>query len=200
MKPAPRIIDAGLAGDFWEMSEEGYLYRETENFVPEFLAALHIAETPEAYGFESPEAEPLRYDLVTVRRPLPLATVARLSGASAEEVKELNPALHRGIVPPQGYMVRLPKGSKETFEAALATYDFEERPAARTRTRRYVSRAKQSASAHHGKVSRAKAAAHAKQPSKRVIVAATRRQSRAIALRGPIVTASRRKHSRTIAD
>jgi len=117
-----RILEAGRAGDFWEMSDRGYLYQETEDFVPEFLAALHIAEQPEAYGFPAPDHERPHYDLVTVKRPLALTTVAKLSGASLEEIKDLNPALQRGMVPPTGYAVRLPKGSKEQFEVALASY------------------------------------------------------------------------------
>jgi len=117
-----RILEKGRAGDFWEMSDRGYLHQETEDYVPEFLAALHIAETPEAYGFEAPAQETLHYDLVKVKRPLQLDTVARLSGSSPGEIKELNPALHRGVIPPQGYSVRLPKGTKETFQVALASY------------------------------------------------------------------------------
>jgi hypothetical protein len=57
---------------------------------------------------------------VTIKRSLSLATVAQLSGTSTDMIKELNPALRRGVVPPQGYAVRLPKGTKETFEVALA--------------------------------------------------------------------------------
>ncbi len=115
-----RILERGHADDFWEMSDRGYLCEETENFVPEFLAALQIAESPEAYGFEAPDSEPVRYDLVNVDRPLPLSKVAQLSGSSPSTIKELNPALHRGVVPPQGYAVRLPKGCKEAFEVAYA--------------------------------------------------------------------------------
>ena len=120
------------------MSDRGYLYRETRDFVPEFLAALQIAETPEAYGFETPREEPLRYDMVKVGRSLALSTVARLSGASTEEIKELNPALHRGVIPPNGYAVRLPKGSKETFEVAYANYPIVDRvvPVSRSRSMR----------------------------------------------------------------
>jgi hypothetical protein len=124
-----RILEQGRAGDFWEMCDQGCLYRETEDFVPEFLAAVHIAETPEAYGFEVPEPESVRYDLVTVKRPLPLSTVAKLSGTSPNEITELNPALHRGVIPPQGYAVRLPKGTKETFQIALANLDRMPQPA-----------------------------------------------------------------------
>jgi membrane-bound lytic murein transglycosylase D len=123
-----RILEKGRAGDFWEMSDQGCLYQETENFVPEFLAALHIAETPEAYGFETPEHAQVHYDMVKVKRSLQLDTVARLSGTSPGQIKELNPALHRGMVPPQGYAVRLPKGTKETFEVALATYESTPQP------------------------------------------------------------------------
>ncbi len=115
-----RILERGRAEDFWEMSDRGYLYQETENYVPQFLAALQIAEEPAAFGFDPPEEELLSYDLVTIKRPLPLTMVARLSGSSPTTIQELNPALHRGVVPPQGYAVRLPKGTKETFEIAYA--------------------------------------------------------------------------------
>ncbi len=115
-----RILERGRAEDFWQMSDRGYLYQETRNFVPEFLAAVQIAAAPQAYGFEAPDEEPLRYDLVRIGRPLALSTVAQLSGTSTDAIKELNPALRCGMVPPQGYAVRLPKGSKETFEVAYA--------------------------------------------------------------------------------
>jgi membrane-bound lytic murein transglycosylase D len=115
-----RILGRGDADDFWQMSDRGYLYQETENYVPQFLAALQIAEEPEAYGFQPPDAQPPHYDLVTIKRSLSLATVAQLSGTSTDTIKDLNPALHRGVVPPHGYAVRLPKGTKETFEVALA--------------------------------------------------------------------------------
>jgi transglycosylase-like protein with SLT domain len=115
-----RILEKGRADNFWQMSERGYLYDETADFVPEFLAALHIAKTPEAYGFDTPSKDAMHYEIVNVQRPLPLSTVAKLCGTSTDTIKELNPALHRGIVPPQGYDVRLPKGSKEAFEVAYA--------------------------------------------------------------------------------
>lgn len=115
-----RILGEAPVENFWQMSDGGYLRAETENFVPRFLAAVQIADEPEAYGFDAPSAEPLRYDLVTVERQLSLAQVAALSGASTRTIKELNPALLRGVLPPRGYAVRLPKGCREAFEAAYA--------------------------------------------------------------------------------
>jgi membrane-bound lytic murein transglycosylase D len=112
-----RILEAGRAENFWQMRRRGFLCAETADFVPQFLAALHIAETPAAYA---PTEQPFEYDLVRLRRSLSLVTVARLSGASTSAIKELNPALHRGVVPPRGYAVRLPKGTKAAFELAYA--------------------------------------------------------------------------------
>lgn len=115
-----RILERARIESFWEMSERGYLYQETRDFVPEFLAACQIAETPEAYGFDAPSEKPAQYDVIKVDRALSLSTVARLAGASTQTIQELNPALRRGVIPPNGYSVRLPKGTRESFQIALA--------------------------------------------------------------------------------
>ncbi len=129
------------ADGFWDMRERGYLYQETEDYVPGFLAALQIAEDPEAYGFDTPEEQPVKYDLVRVDRSIRLSTVAKLSGASVDEIQDLNPALHRGIVPPKGYTVRIPKGTKDDFQIALASYS-EPAPVVRSKHRKKVARSK----------------------------------------------------------
>ncbi len=116
-----RLLNTSDAGDFWELSERGYLFRETRDYVPGFLAALQIASHPEAYGFSPPRKESLSYDLVSIADPMPLSTVARWAGTSLEEVKELNPALIRGVVPPGGYTIRVPDGTKPRVERAYAS-------------------------------------------------------------------------------
>jgi transglycosylase-like protein with SLT domain len=182
-----RILEKGRAENFWQMRERGYLYEETADFVPEFLAALHIAKTPEAYGFDAPNEEPMRYDLVNVKRPLPLSTVAKLCGTSTDTIKELNPALHRGIVPPQGYDVRLPKGSKETFEVAYANLETLPEP---PRVRTGVSQARRSG--HQGRHVRGRGAPsrHRNGRATHVVAAGEQRDA-------PVVLA-RRKVSRVL--
>lgn len=108
--------------DFWEMSDRGYLPNETSEFVPRFLAAVEVAMAAKYYGFEVPKAAPPRFDTIEVTRPISLKAVARLSGSDEETIRELNPALNRGVVPPQGYDIRLPKGTRAQFELALASY------------------------------------------------------------------------------
>lgn len=120
-----RVRNTAQTDDYWEMVDRGYLPSETRQYVPRALAAMEIATSPEEYGFEKlEEGHPTRYDQVVINKPISLKTVAELSGTSLEQVTELNPALCRGVVPPSGYEVRLPKGSRKTFEIAYASYDF----------------------------------------------------------------------------
>lgn len=108
--------------NYWEMSDRGYLPVETSEFVPRFLAAVEVAMSPAYYGFDIPTTKPTRFDTIEVTRPISLKAVARLSGSDEETIRELNPALNRGVVPPHGYAVRLPKGTREQFELALSSY------------------------------------------------------------------------------
>jgi membrane-bound lytic murein transglycosylase D len=122
-----RILERRGWQDYWSMGERGYLVRETREYVPRFLAALQIARSPESYGFDRPTEEHFSFDWVRVNRPLSLSTVAELCGTSASEIRELNPALTRGVVPYSGYTLRIPKGMKQSFMTAAANL-----PAART--------------------------------------------------------------------
>jgi len=114
--------------NFWEMSDRGYLPNETSEFVPRFLAAVEVGKSPEEYGFDVQPTSPTRFETVEVTRPISLKAVAQLCGADEETIRDLNPALNRGIVPPQGYRIRLPKGTREQFEVALASYEEPVRP------------------------------------------------------------------------
>jgi membrane-bound lytic murein transglycosylase D len=120
--------------DFWEMSDRGYLPNETSEFVPRFLAAVEVARAAQEYGFEVTATTPTRFDTIEITRPISLKAVAALSGSDEETIRDLNPALNRGVVPPQGYDVRLPKGTREQFEMALASYREPVRAPARQRS------------------------------------------------------------------
>jgi membrane-bound lytic murein transglycosylase D len=115
-----RVLERRGADDYWDMRKRGYIVRETREYVPRFLAALQIARSPETYGFPAPEDEPLTFDWVRVSRPLTLTRIAELCGTSVADIRELNPALTRGVVPQNGYTVRIPKGMKRSFMQAIA--------------------------------------------------------------------------------
>lgn len=110
-----RTIAKQKTKDFWQLR----LRKQTENYVPLYLASLIIAKEPERFGFYiNPEA-PLRWDEVEVGKPIELKSLARHIGCDTDELVKLNPELLRGVTPPQtsSYRLRVPPGKGATFAA-----------------------------------------------------------------------------------
>jgi peptidoglycan lytic transglycosylase D len=115
-----RAIQRARTSDFWALTQTRHLPDETKLFVPQILAAAVITRAPTRYGFDVTLESPLAYDEVTTRRPLDFDTIAGLAGVSAEQIRDLNPALLARITPPFGsYTLRLPPGAGPRFDAAI---------------------------------------------------------------------------------
>jgi membrane-bound lytic murein transglycosylase D len=114
-----RAIKKQKTTDFWKLR----LPRETQDYVPKFLAAMEIASDPERYGFEVPEHSPLQYDRVMVQGPVDLKEVARVGGMDMEELKRLNPVFVRHRTPgdKEGTEIKVPHGKGEELQLALET-------------------------------------------------------------------------------
>ena len=114
-----RAIKKQKTTDFWKLR----LPRETQDYVPKFLAAMEIASDPERYGFATPERSPLQYDRVTVKGPVDLTEVARVGGMDMEELKRLNPVFVRHRTPgdKEGTEIKVPHGKGEELQVALET-------------------------------------------------------------------------------
>ncbi len=93
------------------------LRKQTEDYVPFYMAATIIAKNPEMYGFHINYDDPVDFDEVTIDKCLDLKTVAAATGASVEHIQDLNPELLRGVTPPKvsKYHLRIPKGTKDQF-------------------------------------------------------------------------------------
>jgi len=103
--------------DYWELIKYPGLKRETKEYVPKMIAAALIAKNPERYGFADIQYDPpLQWDEVTVPPATDLELIARCSGTTVREIRNLNPHLLRWCTPPDvHYTVRIPKGKKEAF-------------------------------------------------------------------------------------
>jgi membrane-bound lytic murein transglycosylase D len=114
-----RAIKRQKTRDFWKLR----LPRETQDYVPKFLAAMEIASDPERYGFQAPEHSPLQYDRVTVKGPVDLKEVARVGGVDMDELKRLNPVFvrHRAPGDKDGTEIKVPHGKGEELQLALET-------------------------------------------------------------------------------
>src|SRR6266576_861818 len=108
--------------DFWELYRRNVLPRETRNYVPIIVAVTIMAKNPAQYGLDHLEREkPVPYDTVTVDNPVDLRLVAECIDVSPSELQELNPSLLRMTTPQApGFKLRLPAGTKEEFETAIA--------------------------------------------------------------------------------
>jgi len=104
--------------NFWDLYER--LPRETARYVPRFLATLHIVQARQTYGLEDVVVEPpLESDIVAIPRQTSLATIARATGIDDDLLRLLNAELRQGVLPEDGYDLRVPPGEKEQVVAKL---------------------------------------------------------------------------------
>jgi membrane-bound lytic murein transglycosylase D len=116
-----RTLDESGATTFWELLEQGLLPKETRGYVPTFYATLLIASDPETYGFTLGKPTESDVKRIEVRGPVSLAYIAEAIGLDEDLLKEMNPALRRGVVPPGRATVRVPSKKAETLLARAET-------------------------------------------------------------------------------
>jgi membrane-bound lytic murein transglycosylase D len=109
--------------DYWELYKRHELPAETQNYVPEILAAIIIANNPTQYGFDDVTLDPpVLTDTVTINYSVDLRLVSDVVGAPVDELTALNPSLLRSITPPDSsFDLHLPAGTATLFEQRIAT-------------------------------------------------------------------------------
>ena len=104
---------------FWALRER--FAPETRDFLPKLYGAMWVASKPEAYGYTTPEADPVAFDVVRVPDQTTLDVVARAAGVPHAEILRLNPEFVRGITPPgRSVDVRVPRGRGGSFSVMFA--------------------------------------------------------------------------------
>jgi membrane-bound lytic murein transglycosylase D len=115
--------------DFWELYKRNVLPAETKNYVPIILAMTIMSKNPVQYGLDAIQPDPpLQYDAVKVDYPVDLRLVAECVDAPLDQLIDLNPSLLRRTTPKdQPFELHLPAGTKEKYEAAIASIPVEKR-------------------------------------------------------------------------
>ena len=109
-----RIMKHGTR-DFYELSRNKQLPSETINYVPKVLAAMHVVNNAEKYGFVIPKKKHRLFDLTElkpIKKNVSLATIAKRLGVETALLKKLNPELKRDATPRHfagTYYIRVPK-------------------------------------------------------------------------------------------
>lgn len=109
--------------DFWELYKRNVLPAETKNYVPIILAITIMSKNPAQYGLDRlrPDAS-ADFDTVTIDHPVDLRLVAECVDTSVATLQDLNPSLLRLTTPKdQTFELRVPAGTKEKFQTAIAT-------------------------------------------------------------------------------
>ena len=122
-----RAIERHDTKDFWKLREYKTLPKETQEYVPQLIAAALIAKDPEKYGFAD-TGQPSVYKLMKVGVPggVALGRIGRTLSLDVGEIKALNPEIVRGITPPnrKEYQITVPgidspDAVRERLEAEL---------------------------------------------------------------------------------
>ncbi|MCB9591714.1 MAG: LysM peptidoglycan-binding domain-containing protein [Sandaracinaceae bacterium] len=114
-----RAIRKYNTNDYWELSHlEAGLPFETNLYVAKIVACAIVAQNRERFGFGDLELEaPVDWETVEVPGGVSLTLVARAAGTDLATIRQLNPALRRGRVPPgrESRRVSVPAGSSAGF-------------------------------------------------------------------------------------
>jgi membrane-bound lytic murein transglycosylase D len=109
-----RILKHGTR-DFYVLSKNKQLPSETINYVPKVLAAMHVVNNAEKYGFHIPKKKTHLFDhteLRAIKKNLPLSVIAKKIDVDVALLKKLNPELKTGKTPRHfagTYYLRVPK-------------------------------------------------------------------------------------------
>jgi len=109
--------------DFWELYRRNVLPAETKNYVPIILAITIMSKNPGQYGLDRlHQDQGVDFDKVTINYPVDLRLVAECVDTSVANLQELNPSLLRLTTPKdQSFELRVPGGTKEKFQTAIAS-------------------------------------------------------------------------------
>jgi membrane-bound lytic murein transglycosylase D len=111
------------ASNISEMVSRNAIPKETQNYVPQFIAAATIANNLESYGFNDLKYDqPIKYDIYHTDKVIDLKIAASCANTTLEEIKKLNPALQAWSTP-LGYpnfALKIPYGSKDIFLESIS--------------------------------------------------------------------------------
>lgn len=130
-----RAIHAGGSEDFWELRDEGFLPRETAEYVPKFYALLKLCSYPGRHGLAlsagsgattvDPWGDSPSWVRVQLDRSVELALLSRAAAIPEQLLALVNAELNLAVTPPGGYALKIPAENEERVRAVLADPEIE---------------------------------------------------------------------------
>ncbi len=130
------IRRSGGKQNYWNIRP--FLPKETQGYVPAFLATMYVMEFHKEHGIIPQKAvvNPLTTDTIRIKNKMSFKQIADLLDVSEKEIEFLNPSYKRGVVPNiegKKHYLRLPLEKLAVFISnedkmyAYANYDFNRR-------------------------------------------------------------------------
>jgi membrane-bound lytic murein transglycosylase D len=109
------IRRSGGKKTYWEIRP--YLPRETQAYVPAFIAANYVMSYTAEHNLYSatPKKAYFEIDTVVLREPLTFSQLSEVLDATPEEIAYFNPMYRKNIIPGGGYKLTLPKNKIGKF-------------------------------------------------------------------------------------
>lgn len=96
-----RAMRRGGTQNYWSLTSRYLLPYDTREYIPQFLAILHIGQNLQQYEFvEAPLSYLPPVRLVKAPTRVSLEKISEVTGIDLIEIKDLNPHLLRGVTPP----------------------------------------------------------------------------------------------------
>ena len=115
-----RAMEKSGAKDIWELRKAGVLTKETEEYVPRYLALLIIYNNQKLFGLDKEIARPAKENTIPVKLEyaVDIQEVSRLLEVPIDIIRKYNPELNRNLTPVtvDGYSLRLPAKAAKEFE------------------------------------------------------------------------------------
>lgn len=112
-----RNRELGLPTDYWNLS----LPKETQYYVPKFLAVAQIVSSPQAYNVKlAPVANQPYFATIKIEHALDLDRVAMLANIDRTELSQLNAAHMQGVTVDGPKVIRVPATKVSTLQERLA--------------------------------------------------------------------------------
>ncbi len=107
--------------NFWDLCDPQakILPKETQNYVPKYLASIAVIKHMEMFGFGNiSKCDPLQYDTVTVPDSTDLELIAKCSRTNYAAIKFLNPELKQWATPAErtNFKVKIPYNRAALFQ------------------------------------------------------------------------------------
>jgi membrane-bound lytic murein transglycosylase D len=107
-----RRIRKGNSRDYYQLSQNDMLPKETMHYVPKVRAVIHIYNNLNKYNFHLPQESDLFANTkeITIKHSYKISNIARQAGLSIDQLRSLNPDLIGSYIPKmnKGIQLRVP--------------------------------------------------------------------------------------------